>query len=184
CAPQSRPAVPAGPPPAVRMAAAEAEFRAGCLDCLERALAQYLALRSDQTVGPTATQSAARVAILIAVRENELGLLDSGRLQMALDLVPSPSESLSVLVETADALSSKPRGTARSPLTDAENRASVAISRNQGRWLPVIRQLMPDDLVADYVWLGLACGPYGFNVPDRSDRPMILGGALDVPLIR
>ena len=77
CAPRSRPVVPVGPPPAVRMAAAEAEFRDGCLDCLERALAQYLTLRSDQTVGPAATQSAARAALLIAVRENELGLLDS-----------------------------------------------------------------------------------------------------------
>jgi len=166
------------------MAAAEAEFRAGCLDCLERALAQYLELRSDQIVGPMATQSAARAALLIAVRENELGLLDSGRLQLARDLVPSASDSLSVLAEAADALSSKPRGTSRSPSTDAENRASVAISRNQGRWLPAIRQLMPEDLVADYVWLGLACGPYGFDVPDRSDRSTILGGALDVPLIR
>src|SRR5262249_44316362 len=118
---------------AVRMAAAEAELHAGCLDCLERALAQYLSLRFDQIVGPMATQSAARAAILIAVRENELGLLDSGRLQQARGLVPSPSESLSVLVEAADALSSKPRGTSRSPSTDAENRASVAISRNQGR---------------------------------------------------
>ena len=166
------------------MAAAEAEFRAGCLDCLERALAQYLELRSDQIVGPMATQSAARAALLIAVRENELGLLDSGRLQLARDLVPSASDSLTVLAEAADALSSKPRGTSRSPSTDAENRASVAISRNQGRWLPAIRQLMPEDLVADYVWLGLACGPYGFDVPDRSDRSTILGGALDVPLIR
>jgi tetratricopeptide (TPR) repeat protein len=166
------------------MAAAEAEFRAGCLDCLERALAQYLTLRSDQTVGPAATQSAARAALLIAVRENELGLLDSVRLQLAHDLVPSPSEAVSVLVEAADALSSKPRGPSRSPSTDAESRASVAIARNQGRWLPVIRQLMPDDLVADYLWLGLACGSFGFDVPDRSDRPAILGAALDVPLIR
>ena len=43
---------------------------------------------------------------------------------------------------------------------------------------------MPDDLVADYLWLGLACGSFGFDVPDRSDRPAILGAALDVPLIR
>jgi tetratricopeptide (TPR) repeat protein len=166
------------------MAAADAEFRAGCVECLERAFEQYLALRSDQTVGLTATQSAARAALLIAVRENELGLLDSGRLRQARDLATSPSESLSVLVEVADALSSKPRGASRSPATDAESRASVAISRNQARWVPVLRQLMPDDLVADYFWLGLACGPFGFDVPDRTDRTAILGGSLEVPLIR
>lgn len=166
------------------MAAADAEFRAGCLECLEGALEQYLALKSDQTLGQTATQSAARAALLIAVRENELGLLDSGHLRQARDLVASPSEPLSVLVEVAGALSSKPRGASRSPSTDAENRASVTISSNQRRWVQALRELMPDDLVADYLWLGLACGPLGFDVPDRTDRAGTLGTSLDVPLIR
>src|SRR5262249_25565427 len=149
CAPQSRQAVPVGPTPAIRMAAADVEVRAGCLDCLERALERYLALKSDQTVGQTATQSAARVALLIAVRENELGLLDSGRVQQARDLAPQSSESFTTLMEVADALASKPRGASRSPSTDAENRASVAISRNQTRWVLALRRLTPDDLVAD-----------------------------------
>jgi tetratricopeptide (TPR) repeat protein len=43
---------------------------------------------------------------------------------------------------------------------------------------------MPDDLLADYLWLGLACGPYGFNVPDRADRTTLVGDRLDIPLIR
>src|SRR5215475_14387771 len=184
CAPKSRQAVPIGPTAAIRMAAADGEVRAGCLDCLERALEQYLALKSDQTVGQTATLSAARVALLIAVRENELGLLDSGRVQQARDLASPPSESLTTLIEVADALASKPRGASRSPSTDAENRASVAISRNQTRWVPALRRLMPDDLVADYLWLGLACGPSVFDVPDRANPTAILGASLDVPLLR
>jgi tetratricopeptide (TPR) repeat protein len=184
CAPKSRPAVQVGPTPVTRMAAADAEFRAGCLECLERALDQYLALKTDRSVGQTATESAARAALLIAVRENELGLLDGGRVQQARDLAPSPSESLAVLIEVADALSSTPRGAARSPSTDAESRASMAISRNQARWVPALRQLMPDDLVADYLWLGLACGPAGFDVADRTDRRATIGASLDVPLIR
>jgi tetratricopeptide (TPR) repeat protein len=168
----------------MRMAAADVQLRLGCLDCLEQGLAGYLALRSDPAIGQTATDLAARTALLIAVRENELGLLDSGRLQQAHDLAGSPSASLSVVMEVADALSSKPRGASRSPSTDAENRASAAISRNQRRWVSALRELMPDDLVADYFWLGLACGPLGFDVPDRTDHAGTLGANLDVPLIR
>jgi tetratricopeptide (TPR) repeat protein len=97
--------------------------------------------------------------------------------------VASPSASLSLLMEVADALASKPRGASRSPSTDEENRASVAISRNQARWVPALRQLTPDDLIADYLWLGLACGPYGFDVADRTDRAAILGASFNVPLI-
>jgi tetratricopeptide (TPR) repeat protein len=185
CAPNvPRPVIQAGPTPAMRMAGADVQIRVGCLDCLEQALAEYLGLRSDPAIGQTATDLAARTALLIAVRENELGLLDSGRIREAHDLAGSPSASLSVLMEVADALSSKPRGPSRSPTTDAENRASAAISRNQRRWVLALRQLMPDDLVADYLWLGLACGPLGFDVPDRTDRVGTIGDSLDVPLIR
>jgi len=154
----------------MRLAAADREVRAGCLECLEQAFDQYTALQTDPAVGGLARDAAALTALLIAVRENELGLLDSGRIQQARDLVASPSASLSLLMEVADALASKPRGASRSPSTDEENRASVAISRNQARWVPALRQLTPDDLIADYLWLGLACGPYGFDVADRTDR--------------
>ena len=184
CAPKSKPIVQTAPTPAVRLAAADSQLRAGCLECLQQAFDQYAALTTDQTVGDIARESAARAALLIAVRENELGLIDSGRIQQARDRAVSPSSTLSLFIEVADAMSAKPRGTSRSAYSDAENRASLVISRNQARWVPALRTLMPGDLVADYLWLGLACGPFGFEFPDRSDRTAILGISLDTPLVR
>src|SRR5262245_4739734 len=184
CAPKSKPIVQTAPTPAVRLAAADHQLRAGCLECLQQAFDQYAALTTDRTVGEIAGESAARAALLIAVRENEMGLIDSGRIQQARDRAVSPSSTISLFIEVADALSAKPRGTSRAPYSDAESRASLAISRNQARWVPALREVMPGDLVADYLWLGLACGPLGFEVPDRTDRTAILGSSLDIPLVR
>jgi tetratricopeptide (TPR) repeat protein len=167
----------------MRIAAADRLFRTGCLDCLERALDQYLTLRADPAVGPMATESAVRSALLIAVRENELGLVDSGRVQQARGLMPSPAPPFAVLLDTADALSSKPAGISRSPYTGTESLAVTRIVRNQQQWASVLRQLMPADLAADYLWLGLVCGPSGFDVPERTERTALLGAGLDAPLI-
>lgn len=166
------------------MAAADRQFRAGCLDCLEQAFQQYLALRSDSTIGQSATESAFRTALLIAVRENELGLMDSGHVQRARGLVQPLSPPLSVLIDVAEALSTKPSGVSRSAFNDGESRAVTTISRTQKEWAPALRQLMPEDLTADYLWLGLACGPYGFDIPDRNERATLLGDFLETPLLR
>ena len=184
CGPKSKPIVQPGPTPALRLALADGQLRAGCLECLEEAFTEYVALESDASLGALARDSAARAALLLAVRENELGLMDSGRLEQAHNQVASPSPALALLTEVADALASKPRGPSRSPYTDAESRASVAISRNQARWISALRELIPDDLVAGYLWLGLACGPLGFDVADRADRRAVLGDNFDAPLIR
>src|ERR1700675_773546 len=61
--------------PQMRLASADAHMRAGCLDCLENAYREYVALRSDSMVGEAAKQGALRAAVLVAVRKNELGLL-------------------------------------------------------------------------------------------------------------
>ena len=183
CARKAHPIAPLEPPPAMRLAAADRLFRLGCLDCLEQSLAQYLALRADPAVGERATESAVRSALLIAVRENELGLLDSGRLQQARGLVPSPSPSMALLLDAADALSSKPAGLSRSPYTSAESLAVTRIARTQLQWASALRLPIPDDLTADYLWVGLACGPSGFDIPDRLDRTALLGTGLDAPLL-
>ena len=183
CGSKTRPVVQVEPTPAMRIAAADEQFRARCLDCLEQAFEQYVALRSDPAIGPAAADSAVRAALLIAVRENELGLTDSQHVQQARALVQSPSPTLAVLLDVADALSSKPSGTSRSPYNDSESRAANRIARTEQQWAPLLRQLMPDDLTADYLWLGLACGPYGFDIPDRDDRRTLLGLSLNQPLI-
>src|SRR5262249_31317835 len=106
-----------------------------------------------------------------------------GRLEQARDLIESPSSTVALMLDVAEALSQKPPGNSRSPYTDAESRAAIRISRNQQQWALALRQLMPDDLTADYLWLGLACGPSGFDVPDRADRGGLLGSSLETPLV-
>src|SRR5262245_26849468 len=69
--------------PAMRLAAADALLAAGCLDCLVEASKSYEALRAEPVVGPAASAGVVRSGVLIAIREHELGLLDSGRLARA-----------------------------------------------------------------------------------------------------
>src|SRR6266478_3853600 len=66
-----------------RMAAAVDLVRAGCLDCLIEALRQYQALQKVPAVAAEATAGAARTAALVAIRERELGLEESGALAQA-----------------------------------------------------------------------------------------------------
>jgi tetratricopeptide (TPR) repeat protein len=59
----------------------------------------------------------------------------------------------------------------------------VAVSRSQERWAAVLRNLMPQDLTASYLWLTLACGTYGYSFPDHEARGTLLAGVAAVPLI-
>jgi tetratricopeptide (TPR) repeat protein len=183
CAPNA----PPGTRPAVtaqrRMALADADVRAGCLDCLDAAFRQYTSLQPDPAVGPAARDAALRTALLIAIRENELGLLDRGHLRQARALIASPGPPLQTLLDAGDALSSKPAAFSRGNVTDGESLAIATISRNHLQWAATLRESMPGDLVADYLWLSLACGEYGYDVPDRNDRRAILGPAIDAPLL-
>src|SRR5262249_47270027 len=141
----------------------------------------------------SATESAVRTALLIAVRENELGLIDTGRVAQARSLLESasakatadksPPPDLALMLDVAEALSQKPGGRSRSPVSDAETRAITRIARNQVQWALALRQLMPGDLAADYLWVGLACGPSGFDIPDRAERDAVLGQSLEASLI-
>ena len=183
CAPRVRPVAQPVVTPQMRMALADAQVRAGCLDCLETALREYTALTPDLSVGPAAVDAAARVALLVAVRENELGLLDSSRARQARTLIASPSPALATFFDIGDALSSKPAGAPRGGVSDAETLALAQISRSHLPWAATLRPLMPGDLAADYLWLSLACGEYGFNIPERADRRTLMGDTIEMPLI-
>jgi tetratricopeptide (TPR) repeat protein len=183
CAAQVRPSVPPAPTPQDRMASADEQVRAGCLDCLDAAFRRYASLQSDPGVGAAASEAAARVALLIAVRENELGLVDSGHVGQARSLIASPAPVLETFLDISGALSSKPAGSSRGGVTDTETLAIARIARNHLPWAKALRDLMPADVVADYLWLSLACGEYGYDIPDRGDRRAIIGAAIDMPLL-
>jgi hypothetical protein len=76
-------AVPSGPSPSERLAAADALVLAGCLDCLGDAYRGYDALRSMPSVADMAAAGLVRTAALIALRERELGMVDEGYLDRA-----------------------------------------------------------------------------------------------------
>src|SRR5688572_21116480 len=99
--------LPPAAPPADRFNAADGLVRAGCLDCLLEAYREYDMLARDDVAGERASVAAVRTAALIALRERELGLVDSGYLGRARELLaamPNRPSSLAELIDLADAL--------------------------------------------------------------------------------
>ncbi len=182
CAPKARVVVPDLVGPNARLAAADSLVTAGCLDCLIDAYRTYDALSTNAAVRFRATAGAVRSAVLIAIRENELGLLDSGALQRARQHVVAAPD-MSTMVEIAEALAAGPAGQTPFATTDSQTRALVTQSTNQARWITFLRARMPDDPAATYLWLSLACGVYASQVPGAADRLVVVGPALRTPLI-
>ena len=142
--------------------------------------------RTDPIVGSRATSDAIRSGVLVAIREHELGLLESGHLKAArqlLELSPALGPDLTPFVDIGDALVGGPGGTMRSISLEAQTLALVALSQNQLRWAEFLRSRMPGDRVATYFWLSLACGIYGSAVPDSSDRLTVVGDDIHVALV-
>ena len=191
CAHAPAPALaPAAPPPAAdrraQLTAAEAMMRRGCYDCLRDALSAFESLSGDPVVGTPARDAAVRVALLLALRETELGLLRGGYIDRARQLlgpVEAASPELAGLVEIAEVVANGPTGQTRAANDDAQLAAMLTLARSQAQWATVLRHLMPQDLIATYLWVGLACGSYGSSFPDRDSRETVVGEAADVPLI-
>jgi hypothetical protein len=185
CAPKQLTVGPAVPDPTVELEAAHRLVAAGCLECLTDAYARYEKLRPDAVVGAAASTGLVRTAVLIALREHELGMIATERLAAARQALISlpPSQDLAALLEVADAIISGPSGPMRTVTLEAQTLALVNLSRNQNRWAELLRARMPDDRVATYIWLSLACGIYGSQVPDSNDRTPAVGDALGVPLV-
>jgi len=184
CAPKP-PVVDPGLSPAGRLQSAEALVSAGCLDCLNDAFQQFDGLRADRSFGARATAGAIRTAVLIAIRENELGLVDSGRLKLAhrlLEASPSLAKELATILEVADVLAAGPAGQAPFATSESQTQALVRQSTNQARWATFLRERLPGDQTATYLWLSLACGVYGAQVRGNADRAVVAGAAQRTPL--
>jgi tetratricopeptide (TPR) repeat protein len=186
CAKRAPIVVPEVPSPAARLAVADALLTAGCLDCLVEAHRQYDALRSEPTVADRAASEAIRTAVLIAVREHELGITDGGYTVVArrmLDGSPAPSPELAAIVNLGEVLVAAPSGPSRVVTLEVQTLALVKLSENQPRWADLLRQRIPDDPVAAYFWLSMACGIYRSTMPDSADRATVAGTALEVPIV-
>ncbi|HUR35683.1 MAG TPA: hypothetical protein VM032_17890 [Vicinamibacterales bacterium] len=189
CARATAPALAVSPVPPVdrrdQLLAADQMQRRGCYDCLREALAAYEGLRGDPVVGPQARDAAVRTALLLAVREAELGLMHGGYIDRARQLmgpVESASPELPGLVEIAEVIANGPSGFTRAAGTDSQIAAMLTVARSQERWATVLRNLVPQDLAASYLWVSLACGPYGSTFPGHEQRGEVLNTDLDLPL--
>jgi tetratricopeptide (TPR) repeat protein len=175
----------AQPDPLARMQAADRLLAAGCYDCLVSAFAEYDALREVPELRQVATDAAEATAALIAVRENELGLLPSHSLERARQFRNGAAarEDVAVMLDIAETIAATPAGQGRGPATDTQISAVMRLSRNQLAWAEALRRRVPDDLPSTYLWLALACGTYGSNIPDRDDRRDVVGAAVETPLV-
>ena len=164
---------------------ADEMLRRGCYDCLRDALATYEALQDDAEFGTRARDAAVRTALLLAVRETELGLSHGGYIERARRLLgpmAQASPELPGLVEMAEVMANGPVGFTRTASTDSQIAAMLALARSQEQWASVLRNLMPQDLAASYLWLSLACGPYASTFPDHQKRDSLLQTVAVFPL--
>lgn len=168
-----------------RLFTADEMLRRGCYDCLRDALVGYESLQRDPVVGDRARDAAVRTALLLAVRETELGLSRGGYIERARHLlgpVDKASPELPGLVEIAEVMANGPIGFTRTAGTDSRIAAMLTMARSQEQWASVLRNLMPQDLTASYLWLSLACGPYGSTLPDQDRRDALLQNLAVIPL--
>lgn len=158
CSPSRRPVAAPQPSAAERLAVVDAEVRAGCLDCLTDAFTEYDVLRRDPAAADGATAGAIRAAVLIAVRERELGMIDEGYLGRARAIAaaaPNVGGWLTKIIDIADALPGS-RG-ARFASTDADFVRMRALRTNREAWTALVHDAAGYDEAAAYVWLALTC---------------------------
>ena len=117
CAKSRLPAPPAAPDVSGRLAQAGALMRTGCFDCLEEALAEYEAVRDVPNLRPgdfdAATDGAIRSALLLELRQRELGMADDGYLQRARNLIGTRPDRAAAFAPHLYTVESIPRRDAR-----------------------------------------------------------------------
>ncbi len=121
---------------------------------------------------------AVRSAVLIAIRQHELGLADSGHLDGARQSLGTMASSpdLETMVAIAEALTATASGQTRTG-SQAQTLAYARISTSQKAWAEALRTRLPADRTSAYLWLSLACGTYSSSLPDSDNREAVLGEA-------
>jgi len=160
CAHPRPPVTEPHPSPADELTAADADVRAGCLDCLLSAYARYDALRQTPEVADHATAGAIRAAALVAMRERELGMVDDGYLEKARALAGGPRQVpawLPRVLEVVDALPRARDSVGRPPSSDEDIARARRLRENRDAWLGVLRGAAEYDEAAAYAWLVFTC---------------------------
>ena len=142
-----------------RLAEADKNLLAGCYDCMAAAFREYDALRQIPTTAEAGASGAVRSAVLLALRERELGMLDSGYLARARELLlvsPNVPVWLARIADVVDAVSFASIG-AGHPTTDADLERGRTMRTNYAAWTTMLRESAEYDEAAAYVYLSLAC---------------------------
>ena len=164
-------------------------IQAGCFDCLKDALSVYQSVRglagAPPLVTEMATAGAVRAAALLALRERELGMVDSGYLEVARDLLPRRACSRTGVgcaphadvLNIITALPSRPVG--RPPASDPQLGNFGQVARNRTEWQLLLRDIAGHDLLTAYTWLSVACD--SLASVEEIDAPV--AALRDVPLL-
>jgi tetratricopeptide (TPR) repeat protein len=178
-----------GPSPQVlaELGRADALLRQGCYNCLKEARAIYTRLSAVPKPPPAAKQGVFDAAMLIAIRERELGIFpratfDQARqLAAALPPAPPPAIAPSVLLDAAELFIGDTSG------MDPEQRAQFT-----GRGRPPLEPTNParraldahvaTNIVADYLALAIDCEQPPLR--ESIDPAAILSRRSGIPLMR
>jgi tetratricopeptide (TPR) repeat protein len=169
-----------------RMTEADALVREGCFDCLLEAYQTYDAARTSPRVADAATDGAARAATLLALRERELGMVDDGYVAIARRLLADRSAApatLMTILEIADVLPPGSGARLQPPSSDAQLAKSQMLWQHTAAWMTFLRERAPDDLVAGYAWLSLACGSAEGHRMTAEALTAPVASMRDVPII-
>lgn len=187
CAPPKKPVVaPAGPTAAERLTAADALVRTGCFDCLADALHEYESIRVATSIAPSsveaATLGAIRTAILLDLRERELGTTDDHYLARARELLQGRAglaEAFAPAIDLTETISWRIADT-RDAGDDGQLNAMRRLTQNREAWKTLFHDKAGEHPFWAYLWLTFACatGETRSLTPDELVAPFAaLGNA-------
>jgi tetratricopeptide (TPR) repeat protein len=156
------------PDAAARLADVDRRVAAGCYDCLASAFQDLEALRTISAVAPAATERSIRVAALLAMRERELGMSDTGYLTIARGLLARAPDALrfTPLLDIIELLPGAIVGVGRPPNSDDELQRSMRLRSRREEYESTLRERAPAEPLAAYAWTSYMCGA---NDPRQSD---------------
>lgn len=167
------------------MARADELIRAGCLDCLIAARREFAALRDVPSARAEATAALVKVSVLIAVREDELGLMPGTALADAVAIAATEpaTEALAPFLDFAAASVRGANAGFGGPVTDRDALMRTRAARESGtRAASVLRERAAVDLAAASLWLGQVCTSYS-ELPGREDRLSVVAPFADTALL-
>jgi tetratricopeptide (TPR) repeat protein len=169
---------------AARLAAAHELVGRGCYDCLVLALREYGALRGLPSTAEAASTSFANAAVLLSLRQRELGMSDDDYLRQAREapLNRASAASFSSVLDMVDLLPWRLTGVAFS--NDAQLQNDRRLRENRKAWSDELRTRADRDVFSAYAWLALMCasaegralGDEALKAPAAafSDLPLII----------